>query len=136
MSLRAEDAPEALAGSVRLPNGDAVAFNWKCILLSLFFAGFYWFAPPKNKWVLVFIVFITYLALAWYDHIYHCRHNPLRPTFLYSFYGALKPKAYQKAYEDWKPTTQRLVARVDAFIALLLLLCLPLFLRWRPGWSC
>jgi hypothetical protein len=125
-----------MEGEFRLPDGDAVAFNWKCVFLSLFFAGFYWWAPPKNKWLLVLILYVTYLALAWYDHLYDCRRNPLRPTFLYSFYGPLKPRAYRRAYADWKPATKRLVAGVDACIALLLLLALPFFLRWRPGWSC
>lgn len=120
-----------LAGEVKLANGDAVAFNYKCIFLSLFFAAFYWWAPPNNKWVLAAILYLTYLALAWYDTVYQCAHA-LKPTFLYSFYGFAKPRAYREAYERWKPETKRLVFHVDAVIALCLLAALPLFLAWQP----
>jgi len=120
-------------GAVQLKNGDRISFNYKCILLSVFFALFYWFAPPKNKWLLAAILYLTYLALAWYDHIFGCSHNSLRPTFLYSFYGFLKPRAYQAEYAAWQPATKSLVATVDAVIALLLLLGLPWFLRWTPA---
>jgi hypothetical protein len=122
-----------LDGSFKLKNGDRISFNYKCIVLSIFFGLFYWFAPSKNKWILLAILYLTYLALAWYDHLFGCKDNSLRPTFLYSFYGFLKPKDYQGHYEAWQPATKSLVATVDAVIALLLLLALPLFLTWRPG---
>ena len=122
-----------LDGSIRLKSGDRISFNYKCIFLSIFFAFFYWFAPSKNKWILLAILYLTYLALAWYDHLFGCRENSLRPTFLYSFYGFLKPKSYQDEYTAWKASTKSLVATVDAVIALLLLLALPWFLSWRPG---
>lgn len=121
-----------MSGSLLLQNGDRISFNYKCIAMSIFFAGFYWFAPPKNKWVLVGILYLTYLALAWYDHIFDCKNNSLKPTFLYSFYGFLKPKDYQADYEKWKPETKSLVAAVDACILLLLTIALPFFLLWRP----
>ena len=121
------------AGAVTLRNGDKISFTLKCIVISLLLALLYWFAPSKNKWVLLAILYLTYLALAWYDHLYDCRRKALQPTFLYSFYGALKPRAYQEAYEEWQPSTKRLVAGVDLGILGLLLLGLPFFLRWRPG---
>ena len=119
-------------GSLQLSNGDRISFNYKCIALSLGLAGFYWFAPPKNKWLLLGILYFTYLAIAWYDHFFDCRRNSLRPTFLHGFYGALKPQEYRAAYDAWKPETKRLVSRVDAGILLVLLLGLPFFLRWQP----
>ena len=30
--------------------------NLKCVVISLLFASMYWFAPPKNKWVLAGIL--------------------------------------------------------------------------------
>ena len=120
-----------MSGSLLLQNGDRISFNYKCIVVSIFFAGFYWFAPPKNKWVLVGILYLTYLALAWYDHIFDCKNNSLKPTFLYSFYGFLKPKDYRGDYERWKPDTKSLVATVDACILLVLMIALPFFLLWR-----
>ena len=33
-----------LDGSFKLENGDRISFNYKCIVLSLFFGLFYWFA--------------------------------------------------------------------------------------------
>ena len=115
------------------PWGDDIAFNLKCIYGSVGLALFYWFAPPKNKWVLAGILYFTYLAIAWYDHLCDCRQNLLKPTFLYGFYGALKPAEYRKHYADWKPQTKRLVGGVDLAVAAALLLGLPAFLRWRPG---
>ena len=120
-------------GSFALKNGDRISFNYKCIALSIFLAICYWFAPPKNKWVLVSILYLTYLALAWYDYFFDCKHNSLKPTFLYTFYGPLKPRAYQAEYDAWHPETKRLVASVDAGLLVLLVLGLPFFLRWEPG---
>jgi hypothetical protein len=121
------------SGSFKLKNGDQISFNYKCIVLSIFFGLFYWFAPSKNKWILAAILYFTYLALAWYDHFYGCTNNSLKPTFLYSFYGALKPKDYRQEYARWKPGTKRLVASVDVGIALLLLAGFPFFLKWNPS---
>lgn len=120
-----------MAGSLRL-GGDDIAFNWKCILVTVVVAAGYWLLPPKNKYVLALLVFLPYLALAWYDHLYDCRRDPLKPTFLYTFYGWLKPAPYREAYRHWRPTTQRVVLAVDVTLALVLLLFLPKFLRWRP----
>ena len=122
-----------MSGSFSLQNGDRISFNYKCIILSLFFSAFYWFTPSKNKWVLATIIFFTYLALAWYDHFFQCKSNSLKPTFLYSFYGAFKPKDYREEYEKWKPETKSLVASVDAGIALVVFIGFPFFLAWRPS---
>jgi hypothetical protein len=122
-----------LDGSFKLENGDRISFNYKCIVLSLFFGLFYWFAPTRNKWVLLAILYLTYLALAWYDHLFNCQNNFLKPTFLYSFYGFLKPTGYRSQYAAWKASTKSLVATVDAGIALVLFLALPWFLSWRPS---
>lgn len=122
-----------LQGAVTLANGDQISFNVKCILLSIFTALFYWYAPSRNKWILLAILYFTYLAIAWYDWMFSCARNSLRPTFLYSFYGALKPRNYQEEYEKWKPETKRLVAIVDGSLLLLLLVLLPLFLAWKPS---
>jgi len=121
------------SGALTLENGDRISFNYKCIFLSLFIATFYWFAPSKNKWILAALLYLTYLALAWYDHFFQCTSNSLKPTFLYSFYGAFKPKDYQQQYEAWKPETKSLVATVDAGIALCLFIMVPFFLMWNPS---
>lgn len=54
--------------------------NTKCIVISIFCALFYWYMPPKNKWVLVGILYFTYLAIAWYDE-YLCSRT-LTPSYL------------------------------------------------------
>ena len=123
----------AEGGAITLPWGDKIAFNYKCIVISVGLALLYWFAPSKNKWVLASILYLTYLAISWYDYLFGCATNPLRPTFLYSFYGFLKPREYRQAYATWQQQTKELVFLVDLLIVLLLMLALPAVLRWRPG---
>ena len=115
-----------LEGGFKLSNGDVVSFNYKCIIASLFFAGFYWYAPKKNKWILALILYSTYLAIAWYDHFFSCLRYPMKPTFLYSFYGRLKPHEYQAGYQSWKPSTKRFVFKVDMVILFIILLVIGL----------
>jgi len=138
MSAAAKDesGTKAGAGAFRTPWGDDIAFNLKCIYGTIGAALLYWFLPAKNKWVLLGILFAVYLCIAWYDHWYGCSTNPLRPTFLYSFYGWAKPEPYRRAYRNWQPDTKQLVLAVDAGIAMLLLLILPAFLRWKPHSTC
>lgn len=106
--------------------------NIKCILISIGLALGYWFAPPKNKWVLLGILFFTYLAIAWYDE-YLCS-KPLGPTYLKWYYDWGKPpKSFQsKAYDNLCPELERNILTVDIMVLIIILLLTPAFLRWDP----
>jgi len=108
--------------------------NWKCIWFTLALAGGYWFIPPKNKWVLVALLYFPYLVLAWYDHWYACE-RVLGPSYLALFYAWAKPKSSDQIqrYKNWCPDLRRRVLIVDMIILLLALTLLPSFLAWDPS---
>ena len=68
-----------MAGGI-FPN-HPFSLNIKCIIFTLVLAGGYWFAPHKNLWVLAFLIWFPYIALAWYDYMYDCR-DKLKPTLV------------------------------------------------------
>ena len=106
--------------------------NAKCVVISLILASGYWFLPPRNKWVLAFILYSTYLAIAWYD-AYLCE-RALLPTYLRHFYEWAKPAELpqSKMYKNLCPEDARKIVIVDTVVLLVLLILLPSFLRWTP----
>ena len=71
----------------------------KCIIISIALALFYWFAPHRNKYVLLFILYFTYLLIAYYDHYYDCGRGQFGPTFLRTYYEWAKPKNSKQSIE-------------------------------------
>lgn len=108
-------------------------WNVKCIVLTTLLASGYWYLPPRNKWVLIAILFFTYLALAWYDHLYECQRS-MGPTYLSLFYVWFKPQSSKQIQEfnNWDPDIKRRVLTVDAIILAFLITLIPSFLRWEP----
>jgi hypothetical protein len=106
--------------------------NLKCVVISILLAAFYWFAPQKNKWVLLAILYITYLLIAWYDH-YLCE-RVLTPTYLRHFYDWAKPPGsmQSKLYKNLCPKAASKILKVDIIIAITAVLLLPSFLKWNP----
>lgn len=106
--------------------------NIKCVIISLLFAIMYWFFPSKNKWVLVGILYFTYLGIAWYD-AYLCQRT-LTPSYLRHFYDWAKPRntLQHEQYKNLCPSAARKILIVDMIIALVLILLFPTFLAWRP----
>jgi len=109
------------------------AANIKCIIFTLILALGYWFLPSKNKWVLLLLLYIPYLALAWYDFIYNCEHN-MGPTYLALYYAWAKPKDSKQiqTYNNWHPKYKKQILIVDIVILVALLAIAPSFLRWKP----
>lgn len=107
--------------------------NVKCVLISLALAFVYWFAPPKNKWILAGILYSTYLAIAWYD-AYLCERT-LAPSYLRHFYDWAKPRdSYQsQQYRRLCKSAERKILVVDVLVALALVAGLPYFIRWKPS---
>lgn len=61
--------------------GYPFSLNVKCIVFTAILAGGYWYLPPKNLWVLAFLIWFPYIALAWYDYMYKCQ-DKLKPTLV------------------------------------------------------
>ena len=106
--------------------------NAKCVIISVLLAIGYWFTPPKNKWVLVGILYFTYLAIAWYD-AYLCERT-LTPSYLRHFYDWAKPRnTYQhEQYHNLCPSAEKKILIVDVIIAIVIVLLFPTFLAWNP----
>ena len=107
--------------------------NLKCVVLSALLAGGYWFAPPRNKWVLLGILYFTYLALAWYDYAYECERT-FQPTYLRHFYEFLKPRDSKQSqlYARLCPSEAHRIVVVDVVVLFGFLAAAPAFLRWKP----
>lgn len=61
--------------------GAPFKFNIKCVIFTAMLAGGYWFLPPRNYFVLFFLLWFPYIAMAWYDYMYQCR-DKLGPTIV------------------------------------------------------
>ena len=109
------------------------ATNVKCIVFTLFVVTVYWFLP-KNKWILLLLMYLPYLMMAHYDYIYDCKRN-FGPTILQNYYQWAKPKdsRQNKIYENWCPKWKRLVLIVDIIIGILFMLFMKFFfITWNP----
>ena len=81
--------------------GHPFSLNVKCIIFTAVLAAGYWFAPHKNLWVLAFLLWFPYIALAWYDYMYDCR-DKLKPTlvpFGRAIWLPFKPPGYKAEFE-------------------------------------
>jgi hypothetical protein len=109
--------------------------NIKCIIISIALALFYWYAPPKNKYVLLLILYVTYLLIAYYDFFYDCRKGQFGPTFLKTYYDWAKPRNTKQniLYSNLCDDNKRLILIVDIIVFIGILAITPTFLRWKPN---
>jgi len=80
--------------------GHPFALNIKCIIFTAILAGGYWYLPYKNLWVLSFLIWFPYIALAWYDYSYDCK-DKLKPTlvpFGRYIWLPFKPPGYKEEF--------------------------------------
>ena len=81
--------------------GHPFAPNIKCILFTAILAGGYWYLPPKKLWILALLIWLPYIALAWYDYSYKCQ-DKLKPTLIpFGRYIWLpfKPPSYKEEFK-------------------------------------
>jgi hypothetical protein len=98
--------------------GQPFAFNLKCIIFTLVLAGGYWFAPAKNLWILLLLLWFPYIALAWYDYAYSCK-DKLKPTvvpFGRYIWLPFKPPGYQEEFRNMPPEQIAVMDRVDHLV--------------------
>ena len=109
------------------------AVNLKCIVGTAIIASGYWFLPPRNKFVLLNLCYLPYLAIAWYDYLYGCIHN-FGPTYLAHFYSWAKPQSSSqiKIYKNWDPAIKNKVILIDLLVLGVLIYLAPKFLDWNP----
>ena len=109
------------------------ALNLKCIVATILLSCGYWWLPPRNKYVLLFLSYMPYLAIAWYDYIYACKHN-FGPTYLANFYSWAKPQSSSqiKIYKNWDPKIKFKVNAVDLAVLAVVIYFIPKFIDWDP----
>jgi hypothetical protein len=98
--------------------GHPFALNIKCIIFTAILAAGYWFAPHKNLWVLSFLIWFPYIALAWYDYSYKCQ-DKLKPTlvpFGRYIWLPFKPPGYKKAFDELPPEQIQAMNTLDHLV--------------------
>jgi hypothetical protein len=98
--------------------GHPFSLNIKCIIFTAVLAAGYWLAPHKNLWVLAFLIWFPYIALAWYDYIYDCR-DKLKPTlvpFGRQVWLPFKPPGYKAEFEKLPPEQIQAMNKVDHIV--------------------
>ena len=98
--------------------GHPFALNITCIIFTAILAAGYWFAPHKNLWVLSFLIWFPYIALAWYDYSYNCQ-DKLKPTlvpFGRYIWLPFKPPGYKKAFDELPPEQIQAMNTLDHLI--------------------
>ena len=107
--------------------------NIKCVVLTAIIAGGYWWLPPKSVWVLVFLLWLPYVALAWYDYAYSCQFQ-MQPTLLPFgrwLFLPFKPPSYKKAYEDLPPEAKADMDTIDHITGWTLLVIAVAVACWK-----
>lgn len=95
--------------------GRPFAWNIKCIIFTLIIAGGYWYLPRKNIWILIFLLWIPYVSLAWYDYSYDCL-DKMKPTiFPFGRYIFLpfKPEGYKREFAKLPPEQIKQMDNID-----------------------
>ena len=112
--------------------GAPFKFNIKCVLFTAAIAGGYWYLPPKNFWVLFILLWLPYIALAWYDYSYNCR-DKLGPTvvpFGRYFWLPFKPQGYKDEFNKMADEQIQVMNKVDHLVGWSVLIgVLIVFLR-------
>jgi hypothetical protein len=108
--------------------GHPFQFNLKCIIFTAIIAGGYWFLPPKNWAVLIFLLWLPYVAMAWYDYSYDCR-DKLQPTafpFGRWIFLPFKPQGYKDEFNKLTPEQIGTMDKIDhltGWTILIVVLC-------------
>ena len=95
--------------------GHPFHLNIKCIIFTIIIAGGYWFLPKKNVYILIFLLWSPYIALAWYDYMYDC-HDRMHPTIIpfgRYFFLPFKPPDYQNEYKTMSDESKQIFDKID-----------------------
>jgi hypothetical protein len=95
--------------------GQPFKFNVKCIVFTALLAGGYWYLPYRKIWILLFLLWFPYIAMAWYDYMYTCK-DKLEPTaipFGRYIWLPFKPKGYKDKFNKLPKEKIQIMDRVD-----------------------
>ena len=95
--------------------GRPFQFNIKCIIFTIIIAGGYWYLPRKNLYILLFLLWLPYIALAWYDYSYDCRDKMMPTLFPFGRYIFLpfKPSGYKAEFNKMPKEQIEMMDYVD-----------------------
>jgi hypothetical protein len=99
--------------------GRPFTLNIKCVIFSAVMAGGYWFAPHKNWWILGFLLWFPYIAMATYDYAYDCR-DKLGPTavpFGRLLWLPFKPPGYKAEFNKMAAAQKDTMNALDHLVA-------------------
>ncbi len=104
--------------------GRPFSFNIKCIAFTAAVAGGYWFLPPRSPWALALLLWLPYVAMAWYDYRYDCRDKmgPTLVPFGRVLFLPFKPPGYRAEFDKMAASQHATMARVDHVTAWTLLI--------------
>lgn len=116
--------------------GRPFALNIKCILFTAAVAGGYWWLPHRSWLVLGLLLWLPYVAMAWYDYAYDCRDKmgpTLFPLGRYIFLP-FKPPGYQAGMAQMTPDQLDTMDRLDHVTVWTLLVGAALLARRLKWW--
>lgn len=110
--------------------GRPFQFNLKCIVFTVIIAGGYWFLPYRNLFVLIFLLWLPYVAMAWYDYSYDCRDKLLPTAFPFGrwIFLPFKPQGYKDEFNKLTPEQIKTMDNVDHVVGWSLLMAAIIFL--------
>ncbi len=91
------------------------ALNIKCIIFTLAIAGGYWYLPHKNIYVLILLLWLPYIAMAWYDYHYDCK-DKMQPTLIpfgRKIFLPFKPEGYKQEFNKMTPEQIAAMDKLD-----------------------
>ena len=105
----------------------------KYILFGIVISLGHYCLPKKNKWILLCILYFSYLMMAYYDHYFNCERN-LGPTYLAMFYDWIKPQDSKQIimYKHWCENHKNNVVMIDKIVLSIVFLFGPTFIKWNP----
>lgn len=109
--------------------GQPFAWNIKCIIFTIILAAGYWYLPPKNMYILIFLLWSPYVALAWYDYSYDCKDKMMPTVFPFGrkIFLPFKPEGYKKEFEKLPKEQIETMNKVDHIFTWTILILLILF---------
>lgn len=114
----------------------AQPFSWnlKCIVFTAAIAGGYWYLPSKRTSILLLLLWLPYVAMAWYDYSYDCK-DKMQPTiFPYGRYVFLpfKPKGYQAQFDKLPKEQVEQMDKVDHTVTWTIAIAALSYVLLRP----
>ena len=113
--------------------GRPFSFNVKCIAFTAAVAGGYWWLPPRRWWALALLLWLPYVAMAWYDYTYDCA-DKMQPTivpFGRWLFLPFKPPGYAAEYRKMAQAQLDAMSRLDHAVGWTVVASVVALALWR-----